>query len=157
MITPDAFLDLVNEGLPQTRGYGLAVNAWSPGDVELRLPYKVDFIRPGGTISGPVLFSLADLALYGVVLSRIGHVELAVTTSLTINFLRRPSPGDLCARARLLKLGNRLAVGEVAIWRDADDGGQDRPVAHATGTYSIPPERDRDGGGGGAPDGEGDA
>jgi uncharacterized protein (TIGR00369 family) len=139
MFTGNDFLALVAEGLPQTRGTDLAVADWQPGEVTLRLPFNEASIRPGGTISGPTLFSLADIALYGVVLSRIGHVELAVTTNLNINFLRRPEPADLLARARLLKLGTRLAVGEVAIWRDAVDGGPDRAVAHATGTYSIPP------------------
>ena len=77
----------------------------------------------------------SDVALYGAVLSKIGRVELAVTTSMTINFLRRPAPADLIAEARLLKIGRRLAYGEVLI----HSSGSDEPVAHATGTYSIPP------------------
>ena len=101
----------------------------------LRLPYREDFLRPGGTISGPLLMGLADLAMYGLVLGAIGRVELAVTTNLSINFLRRPPPKDLEARARLLKLGKRLAVGEVEIY----SVGEDEMVAHAVATYSLPP------------------
>ena len=81
------------------------------------------------------MMSLADVCMYGVVLSAIGQVKLAVTTSFNINFLYRPAPADLLAEGRLLKLGKRLAVIEVALHSD----GHDEPVAHATGTYSIPP------------------
>ena len=80
---------------------------------------------------------LADYALYAAILSRIGRVELAVTTNLNANFLRRPKPADLIAKARLIKLGRRLAVGEVELYSDGDDD----MVAHVTSTYSIPPSR----------------
>ena len=80
------------------------------------------------------MMSLADFAMYVAVLSAIGWVPLAVTTNLTINFLRKPAPRDLIAEARLIKLGKRLAVGEVAIRSD----GEDDLVAHVTSTYSIP-------------------
>jgi uncharacterized protein (TIGR00369 family) len=92
-------------------------------------------LRPGGTVSGPFLMLLADLAMYVAVLASIGWVPLAVTTSLNINFLRKPRLGALVAECRLLKLGKRLAVGEVTIWAEGDE----EPVAHATSTYSIPP------------------
>ena len=92
-------------------------------------------LRPGGTVSGPAMFALADVALYVAILAQIGPVGLAVTTSLNINFLSKPQPGELLGEARLLKLGKRLAVGEVFIRAP----GEDSPVAHATGTYSIPP------------------
>lgn len=93
-------------------------------------------LRPGGTISGPALMGVADCALYVAILGEIGLVPLAVTTSLTINFLRKP-PGDrrVIGECRLLKLGKTLAVGEVFLYSD----GEDEPVAHVTGTYSIPP------------------
>ncbi|MEI7608033.1 MAG: PaaI family thioesterase, partial [Rhodospirillaceae bacterium] len=94
-----------------------------------------DFVRPGGTVTGPAMFALADVALYGAVLSLIGRVELAVTTSMTVNFLRRPAPVAVVAEARILKLGKRLAYGEVMLWSE----GEPEPVAHVTGTYSIPP------------------
>ncbi|MGA2795126.1 MAG: PaaI family thioesterase, partial [Roseiarcus sp.] len=82
--------------------------------------------------------ALADVALYVAILAQIGEVKLAVTTTLTINFLRKPGPGDLIGEARLLKLGKRLAVGEVAMF----SLGAQEIVAHATGTYSIPPRRE---------------
>lgn len=96
-------------------------------------------LRPGGTVSGPVMMALADAAFYGVILANIGHVPLAVTTNLSINFLRKPGPGDLFCSARTLKIGKRLAVCEATLY--TGDLGPGRAVAHATGTYSIPPER----------------
>lgn len=93
------------------------------------------YLRPGGTVSGPTLMTLADTAMYFLVLSRIGPVELAVTTNLNMNFLQRPPPGPVRAHAKMLKLGRRLAVGEVSIFAGDKEG----PVAHATLTYSIPP------------------
>ncbi|KQP08137.1 phenylacetic acid degradation protein [Methylobacterium sp. Leaf99] len=103
----------------------------------MRMDHHDRHLRPGGTVSGPSMMALADYALYAAILSNIGPVALAVTTSLNFNFLRRPGPNGLFAEARLLKLGRRLAVGEVAI--TAPDSNE--LVCHATGTYSIPPER----------------
>lgn len=95
-------------------------------------------LRPGGTVSGPTMMSLADCAIYVAILREIGLVALAVTTSLNINFLRKPVAGtDILGVCRILKLGKVLAVGEVTIYSDGDD----RPVAHSVGTYSIPQER----------------
>jgi len=95
-------------------------------------------LRPGGTVSGPVLMSVADVALYVAILGEIGIVPLTVTTSLSINFLRKP-PADrrIVGVCRLMKLGKSLAVGEVSLYSE----GNSRPVAHAVGTYSIPPHR----------------
>ena len=101
---------------------------------QIRLVYHPRQLRPGGTIAGPALMTLADTAVYVVLLAMIGPVELAVTTSLNINFLRKPAPVDVIAKARLLKLGKRLAVGEVTMYSEGDA----QPVAHATVTYSIP-------------------
>jgi len=103
----------------------------------VRLVYAERHLRPGGTISGPSLMTLADTAMYMALLAMIGPVALAVTTNLNINFLRKPEPRDVLAEARLLKLGSRLAVGEVTMF---SEGGPE-PVAHATVTYSIPPAR----------------
>ncbi len=94
-------------------------------------------LRPGGTVAGPVMMALADAAFFAVIMANIGMVKLAVTTNLSINFLRKPNPGDLYCEASILKLGKRLAVCE-AILHMAEFG-YDKPVAHATGTYSIPP------------------
>lgn len=97
-------------------------------------------LRPGGTVSGPVMMATADAASYAAILSEIGIVPLAVTTSLNINFLRRPAAdAAIVCEATLLKLGSRLAVTEMRIWSEGDDA----LVAHATATYSIPP-RPRD-------------
>lgn len=93
-------------------------------------------LRPGGTISGPTMMAMADTALYVAILAEIGLVALAVTTSLSFNFMRKPTGDrDLVARCKLLKLGKNLAVGEVSIYSEGDE----RVVAHAVGTYSIPP------------------
>lgn len=101
----------------------------------VRTVYDPSQLRPGGTISGPTMMGLADLALYAAIMASVGPVTLAVTTNLAFNFLRKPAPKDLIADCRLLKLGKRLAIGEVYIYSE----GEDDMVCHATGTYSIPP------------------
>ena len=110
-------------------GHGTATVRHRVGHAEL---------RPGGTVSGPVMMTVADLALYVAILGAIGLVPLAVTTSLSINFLRKPSSTrDIIGVCTIMKLGKTLAVGEVAIYSD----GVEEPVAHAVGTYSIPHAR----------------
>jgi len=95
-------------------------------------------LRPGGTVSGPLLMAVADVALYVAILGTIGIVPLAVTTSLNINFLRKPSPRNpIVGVCKLLKVGRILVVGEVALYSDRNED----MVAHAVGTYSIPPQR----------------
>jgi uncharacterized protein (TIGR00369 family) len=101
----------------------------------MRLVCRDRHLRPGGTISGPSMFGLADVSLYAAILGSLGPVALAVTTNLNINFIKKPAPADLVGVARLLKLGKRLAVGEVSIFSSVSDD----LVAHAVGTYSIPP------------------
>jgi uncharacterized protein (TIGR00369 family) len=130
----EAFLE---REFPQISLHGklYAIEAVAPLACRMRLAYHDSQLRPGGTISGPAMMALADLALYVAVLASIGPVGLAVTTHLSINFLRKPEKRDLLAECRLLKLGRRLAVGEVAL----RSVGQDDLVAHVTGTYSIPP------------------
>ena len=113
---------------------GLAIEEVWHGGGRVRQGYQAQFIRPGGTISGPTMMALADFAMYVGLLASIGPVPLAVTTNLSINFLRKPAARDLIAECRLLKLGKRLAVGEVTIRSD----GMNEPVAHVTSTYSIP-------------------
>jgi acyl-coenzyme A thioesterase PaaI-like protein len=96
-----------------------------------------DELRPGGTVSGPVLMGVADVALYVAILGEIGIVPLAVTTSLSINFLRKPESNKaIVGVCKLMKVGRSLAVGEVALYSE----GSEEPVAHAVGTYSIPRE-----------------
>lgn len=113
---------------------GLAIEAVWDGGCRVRQAFRQISLRPGGTISGPTMMALADFAMYVAVLAAIGPVPLAVTINLNINFLRKPAPRDLVAEARLLKLGKRLAMGEITICSE----GQSGPVAHATSTYSIP-------------------
>lgn len=113
------------------------VEETGPMRARMRLDYHPRNLRPGGTLSGPSMMTLADLALYVAVLAQIGPVPLAVTTSLSFNFLRKPAEAALLAECRLLKLGRRLAVGEVTVF---SEGAAD-PVCHATGTYSIPDRR----------------
>jgi uncharacterized protein (TIGR00369 family) len=120
---------------PQAARVDTALERLAPGELRIRLPFHVDHLRPGGTLSGPTLMALADRATYLLVLSMIGPVALAVTTSLNINFLSKPAPCDLFADARLLKLGKRLAVAEVTMRSEGDES----VVAQATVTYSIPP------------------
>ncbi len=129
----EAFLE---RDFPQIHhgGRSYHVEAVGPLSARLRLAYHERHIRPGGTLSGPAMMALADLALYVAILANIGPVGLAVTTNLAFNFLRKPGPRDLIAECRLMKLGKRLAMGEVAMRSDGDD----EIVCHATGTYSIP-------------------
>ncbi|EDQ33989.2 hypothetical protein HPDFL43_06030 [Hoeflea phototrophica DFL-43] len=132
--TVSAYLD---EVFPQIKSNGddISVIEVSPGSALVRLNADDKHLRPGGTVSGPTLFMLADLAAYAVILAHIGKVALAVTTNLNINFLMKPAPGALDATATILKLGKRLVVTDIAI---SDHEGA--LVAHATATYSIPPQ-----------------
>jgi uncharacterized protein (TIGR00369 family) len=130
--------DFLEREFPQIHREGrvFIVEAASHGAARMRMAYQERFLRPGGTISGPSMFTLADLAMYAAVLSAIGPRAQAVTINLSINFLRRPEPRDMIAEARLLKLGSRLAVGEIALHSE----GVEELFAHATATYSIPPQ-----------------
>ena len=113
-----------------------AVEEVRPMGITIRLKVSERHLRPGGTVSGPSMFALADVAVYLAVLAMIGPQALAVTTNCSIDFMRKPAAGvDLIAECRLLKLGRVLAVGDVLIHSD----GNDAPVARASLTYSIPP------------------
>jgi uncharacterized protein (TIGR00369 family) len=139
--TLDEIRSYLREVFPEIWASGeFEIEAIDPTNARLRLNFDPRHLRPGGTISGPSMFALADLALYVAILARIGPVGLAVTTNLNINFLRKPAPRDLIGEARLIKLGKRLAVGEVAIFSPGDT----ELAAHATGTYSIPPRASGD-------------
>jgi len=135
-LTRDRLVELLATEFPQA-SHAMAdyqiEEIWH-GGCRLRRPYHDLSLRPGGTLSGATMMSLADFAVYVAVLSSIGWMPLAVTTNLTINFLKKPTPRDLIAEARLLKLGKRLAVGEVGVRSD----GEDDLVAHVIATYSIP-------------------
>jgi len=138
-LSADEIGDLLSVEFPQAfyPGCGLLIERVDYGDVRVRRRYHENHLRPGGTISGPTMMELADFAMYVAVFSAIGRQPLAVTTNLNINFLRKPAQADLIAEARLMKVGKRLAVGEVTIYSD----GMAEPVAHVTSTYSIPQNR----------------
>jgi len=123
---------------PQMAPMNMRIMGFDGDLLTLRMTAGEAHLRPGGTVSGPTMMSLADCAAYLLLLGQIGPVALAVTTNLNINFLRKPEPGDLIAEARMLKRGRSLAVMDVAIRGEGMTGG---PVAHVTLTYSIPPAR----------------
>ncbi len=127
----DTFL---TEQFPEAKAFG-QVEEVGEDWVRLRLPYSTASLRPGGTISGPTLMTLADTAAYVLILAMLGPVALAVTTNLNINFMRRPAPDAMVAKARMLKLGRQLAVVEIMI----EAGATGALVAQATATYSLPP------------------
>jgi uncharacterized protein (TIGR00369 family) len=133
-----AFLD---REFPQVRQNGdvLSYEAIAPGEAVVRLDVAQAHLRPGGTVSGPTLFMLADMTAWISVLAHIGPQAMTVTTNVSINFLRKPPPSPLLARGRILKLGKRLAVVDVVIAPSEEDD----PVAQATATYSIPPPGER--------------
>jgi uncharacterized protein (TIGR00369 family) len=125
------------EAFPQVAG-DFSVEEVRPMAVRMRLHVGERNLRPGGTVSGPAMFSLADVAVYLAILAMIGPEALAVTTNASIDFMRKPAAGrDLIAEARLLKLGRALAVGDVLVFSE----GVAEPVARASFTYSIPPRR----------------
>lgn len=136
LLTAAELTQLLEREFPQIEmGGEFVIEAVSPMGAVMRLKGQDKHLRPGGTMSGPAMFLLADVAFYVAIMAQIGPQSLTVTTNLNINFLRKPEPGDLVAEVRLLKLGKRLAVGECFLHSPGDDD----PVAHATGTYSIPP------------------
>jgi uncharacterized protein (TIGR00369 family) len=136
--TKDELSAYLEEVFPQVRR-DFAFDDLQEESITVRLLTSQRHLRPGGTVSGPSMFALADVAVYAMVLARIGRQALAVTTNSSLDFLRKPEAGkDLIATCTLLKLGQSLAVGDVLMRSD----GSDKVVARATMTYSIPPKRD---------------
>jgi uncharacterized protein (TIGR00369 family) len=133
MVTINELTSFFQKDFPQA---SFIIESIGGKSATIRKEIDHNHLRPGGTVSGPVLMEMADAALYVTILSEIGLVALAVTTNLNINFLRKPSSGsDILAKCNLIKLGKTLAIGEVTIYSD----GMAEPVAHAVGTYAIPP------------------
>lgn len=132
-MTRQALTEFLHKEFPQYIGEVCEVEA----DYSLlRQPINKSHLRPGGTVSGPTLMALADVALYVAILSKIGPVALAVTTDLTIHFLNKPrADRAMMAKARLLKQGKRLIIGEVELYSE----GEAEIVAHVVATYSVPP------------------
>ena len=114
----------------------VVIESIGPKTATVRLLCEYKHLRPGGTVSGPSMALLADLAAYTAILSAVGEKAMAVTTNLSLNFMRKPAEVDLLCDARLLKLGKRLAVGDALLYSEGGD--PDEPVAHATFTYALP-------------------
>ncbi|OOY07898.1 PaaI family thioesterase [Thioclava sp. F36-7] len=132
----DELAEFLDEAFPQVKG-DFAIEALDEDELVVRLKVEERHLRPGGTVSGPNMFALADVGIYIAILARIGRVALAVTTNASMDFMRKPAAGaDLIAKIRVLKLGRVLAVGDALIYSEGDD----RPVARASMTYSIPPQ-----------------
>lgn len=137
VLNAEEVMGYLEEVFPQVQG-DFAIDDLQEGRALVRLQVAERHLRPGGTVSGPSMFGLADCAVYALLLGMIGRKALAVTTSCSIDFMRKPAANtDLIAEARMLKLGRALAVADVLIRSD----GQEAAVARASLTYSIPPER----------------
>lgn len=136
LITKEMMNDFINTQFPQSK---ITVEHVDGDSATIRHKITVAELRPGGTVAGPVMFLVADCALYVGILGRIGIVPLAVTTNMNINFLRKPSADrDIIGVCKLIKVGKTLAIGEVSVYSE----GLPDPVAHAVGTYAIPPKKD---------------
>ena len=137
MPTKSEISAFIKQEFPQTKCTIEAVGSMS---ATVRHAIGVDELRPGGTVAGPVLMTVADVALYIAILGEIGIVPLTVTTNLSINFLRKPSADKaIIGVCKLIKLGKTLAVGEVSLYSE----GSDELVAHVVGTYAIPKDAKR--------------
>ena len=135
--TADEMTQFLAEVFPQMQNE-FVVEHLDGENVTMRMPVFDRHLRPGGTVSGPTMFALADVAAYVATMAPIGREALAVTTGCSLDFMRKPEAGqDLIARARLLKLGKALSVTEILIFSQ----GSEKPVARASMTYSIPPNR----------------
>ena len=135
-MSAEEIMSLLNKIFPQQSQF-FEIDELSEESLVVRHKIDDSHLRPGGTISGPTMFSLADISLYILTMSRIGPVSLAVTTNCSMDFMRKPKSGfDLIAKTRLLKLGKNLCVGDVLIFSE----GLESPVARASMTYSIPPK-----------------
>jgi uncharacterized protein (TIGR00369 family) len=127
---------LIREWIPMAEDIDLRVEEIRDGYARIRIPFQEKNLRPGGSISGPVMMAAGDTAMYATILGTLGKVSMAVTSNFNINFLQRPKQVDLVAEGTILKLGKRMAFCEVGI-RGADS---DELFAHVTGSYSLPPE-----------------
>ncbi len=137
-LTAEQFRRVLQEGMPSVAARPVDVVSLESGRAVLRMTTAEADLRPGRTVSGPVLFTLADLSVYAAVMTVVGVMPLAVTTDATIHFLRRPRAGVLVASARVLKRGKRLVVCDVEVSGEGE-GASDGPLAHAVMTYSVPP------------------
>lgn len=133
-LSADAFNRDFLPKVPMAAAIGIRATRLARGEARLLLPYSAAIARPVDTVSGPAMMTLADVAVWAAVLSMIGPQEMAVTTNLTMNFLRKAGASDLVAEARVLKMGRRLAVAACELVAASGD----ELVAHATASYAIP-------------------
>jgi len=134
LMTKNNFTDFLEKEFPQV-SENFKILDISENNFSMLMKITSEHLRPGGTVSGPTMFLLADVTFYLATLNIIGPKSLTVTTNCSINFLRKPNEKDLISKARILKLGKTLSVGDVLIYSE----GINEPVAHASLTYSIPP------------------
>jgi uncharacterized protein (TIGR00369 family) len=134
LMTKNNFTDFLEKEFPQV-SKNFKILDISENNFSMLMKITSEHLRPGGTVSGPTMFLLADVTFYLATLNIIGPKSLTVTTNCSINFLRKPNEKDLISKARILKLGKTLSVGDVLIYSE----GINEPVAHASLTYSIPP------------------
>ena len=139
-MTTKQLMSFLKQHFPQVAD-GFIVRISDEGSLSVEMPVSDKHLRPGGTVSGPSMFALADVAFYLAVLRKIGPEGLTVTTSATINFMRKPGLETLVAIPKIHKLGRHLVVGDVLIFA-ASDSMFEKPVASASLTYSIPPKRE---------------
>ena len=135
-VTLAEFNRVTREHMPLVQMLGFVPESLDQGECIVRAVYKEDFLRPGGTVSGPIMMALADYAMWGAIMNRAERVQMALTSNLNINFLVRVEPGDIVAVAKVIKLGKRLAVGTVELFGNP----QNDLVAYVTCTYSLPPQ-----------------
>jgi acyl-coenzyme A thioesterase PaaI-like protein len=136
-LTAEEVSRLIDDIFPEIHAAGrrMCIVSVGPHTARVRLGFDAAGLRPGGTVSGPVLFTLADFSIYVCLLATLGCTAIqAVTSNLNITFLKRPEPVDVLADVRLIRLGRRLAYADVAL----SSVGREGPVAHATGTYALP-------------------
>jgi len=126
---------LIREWIPMAEDIDLRVEEVREGYARIRIPFMAKNLRPGGSVSGPVIMAAGDTAMFAAILGQLGKVAMAVTSNLNINFMQRPGQVDLIAEGTILKLGKRIAFCEVGIRSE----GSEELVAHVTGSYSLPP------------------
>jgi len=138
-ITIEAFDELVQDGSGFLKVYDFVTEEIKYGWARIRLPYKEIHVRAGGTIAGPAMMALADFSIFAALMGAIGPARMAVTSSLSINFLRRPPATDMFAEAQIIKVTSRLAFAEVELFT-VDEAS---PIAHISSTYAIPKQISR--------------
>jgi uncharacterized protein (TIGR00369 family) len=137
MIPVEEMQRVVRAGVPLAGAWGVEVLSASEGEATLRLPHREDLLRPGGTVSGPALMGLADVAMWAALLSLTGGKDESLTATLSITFLRPPAPRAVIAEARVIKKGRTLSYGEVLLRSE----GEDAPCAHVTTSWAAAPPR----------------